>query len=197
MSVADIGDHGFPILSVDSSDELIVRRFFSGYEVIQTVCVFCTLSPSTFDTTNLSTQYLLFYSIRSKNCSCLFLIVFRIDLLYCNQPFPCLYVYFTLNFSFSYMLALQGLEDELEKVGDETETETEELQKLAKNHRRVLHQCSSLQKYVILVCVSIFIAFLQISAQSVVYRISAIKKKKSAEIGFMVALLILWNFSKL
>ena len=41
-SVADIGDHGLPILSVTSSpDELIVGRFFSCYEVIETVfCVF-------------------------------------------------------------------------------------------------------------------------------------------------------------
>ena len=51
-----------PILSVVSSpDELIVGRFFSGYEVIRTVCAFCALSPSAFGTTNLSTQYLVFF----------------------------------------------------------------------------------------------------------------------------------------
>ena len=44
-SVADIGDHGLPILSVVSSpDELIVGRFCSCYKVIQTVCVVFTLS---------------------------------------------------------------------------------------------------------------------------------------------------------
>ena len=60
-SVADIGDHGLPILSVVSSpDELIVGIFFPSYEVIQTVCVFCALSSSPFGATNLSTQYLLF-----------------------------------------------------------------------------------------------------------------------------------------
>ena len=46
-SVAHIGDHGLPILSVVSyHDELIVARFFPCYEVIQTVCVFCALSSS-------------------------------------------------------------------------------------------------------------------------------------------------------
>ena len=60
-SVADIGDHGLNILSVVSShDELIVGRFFSRYEVFQTVCVFCALSFSTFGTTNLSTQFFSF-----------------------------------------------------------------------------------------------------------------------------------------
>ena len=50
-TVADIGDHGLPILSVVSSpDELIVGRFFPCYEVIQTVCVFCALSSSAFGT---------------------------------------------------------------------------------------------------------------------------------------------------
>ena len=57
----DIGDRGLKIPSVISSpDELIIGRFFSGYKVIQTVCVFCALSPSAFGTTNLSTQYLFF-----------------------------------------------------------------------------------------------------------------------------------------
>ena len=38
MTVADIGDHGLPILSVVSSpDEPIVGRVFPCYEVIQTV----------------------------------------------------------------------------------------------------------------------------------------------------------------
>ena len=46
-SVADIGDHGLPILSVVSyHDELIVARFFPCCEVILTVCVFCALSSS-------------------------------------------------------------------------------------------------------------------------------------------------------
>ena len=55
-SVEDIGDHGLPTLSVISSpDELVVWRFFSCYEIIHTVCVFCALSS-----TNLSTQYLFF-----------------------------------------------------------------------------------------------------------------------------------------
>ena len=55
-SVADIGDHGLPTLSVVSSpDKLIVGRFFPCYEIIQTVCVFCALSSSAFGTTNLST----------------------------------------------------------------------------------------------------------------------------------------------
>ena len=60
-TVAGIGDHGLPILSVVSSpDELIAGRFFSCYEVIQTVCVFCALSSFAFGTKNLSTQSLLF-----------------------------------------------------------------------------------------------------------------------------------------
>ena len=59
-SVADIGDHGLPILSVVSSpDQFIVGRFFPCYEVIQIVCVFSTLSSSAFGTKNLSTQYVL------------------------------------------------------------------------------------------------------------------------------------------
>ena len=67
-SVADIGDHGLPILSVVSSpDKLIIGRLFSCYEVIQTACVFCELSSSAFGTTNLSTQYLLFSYIRRIN----------------------------------------------------------------------------------------------------------------------------------
>ena len=46
-SVADIGDHGLPILSVISyHDELIVARFIPCYKVIQTVCAFCALSSS-------------------------------------------------------------------------------------------------------------------------------------------------------
>ena len=45
--VADIGNHGLPILSVVSyHDELIVARFFPCYGVNQTVCVFCALSSS-------------------------------------------------------------------------------------------------------------------------------------------------------
>ena len=53
--VADIGDHGLPILSVVSSpDELIVGRFFSSYEIIQTVCVLCALPSSAFGTTETS-----------------------------------------------------------------------------------------------------------------------------------------------
>ena len=59
-SVADIGEHGLPILSVISSTELIVGGFFSLYTVIQTVCVFSVLSSSAFGTTNLSTKFLLF-----------------------------------------------------------------------------------------------------------------------------------------
>ena len=60
-SVADIGDHGLPILSVVTSpDELIIERFFYRYEVIQTIYVFCALSSSAVRTTNLSTQYLVF-----------------------------------------------------------------------------------------------------------------------------------------
>ena len=60
-SAPDISDHGLPIFSIVSSP-LIVGRFFSGYEVIQTVCVFSVLSPSAFGTTNLS-NHLLLYSI--------------------------------------------------------------------------------------------------------------------------------------
>ena len=87
MSVADIGDHGLSIISVASSpDELIVGRFFSGYEVTQTVCVFGALSPYAFGAANLSTLYLFFCSILSVyvpiNCCCLFLMVLRGDLLY-------------------------------------------------------------------------------------------------------------------
>ena len=60
-TVADIGDHGLPILSVVSSpDELIAGRFFPCYEVIQTVCVFCALSSFAFGTKNLFTQSLNF-----------------------------------------------------------------------------------------------------------------------------------------
>ena len=61
-SVADIGDHGIPILSViNSPDELIVGRFFSCYEIKSTFCVYCVLSSSAFfGTTHLSIQYLLF-----------------------------------------------------------------------------------------------------------------------------------------
>ena len=87
-SVADISDHGLPTLSVVSSpDELIVGRFFSCYENIQTVCVYCALSSSAFGTTNLSTQYICFSSpsalfICPKSCSCLFLMVLNRDLLY-------------------------------------------------------------------------------------------------------------------
>ena len=50
-TVADIGDHGLPILYVVSSlGELIAGRFFPSYEVIQTVCVFCALSSFAFGT---------------------------------------------------------------------------------------------------------------------------------------------------
>ena len=50
-TVADIGDHGLPILYVVSSlDDLIAGRFFPSYEVIQTVCVFCALSSFAFVT---------------------------------------------------------------------------------------------------------------------------------------------------
>ena len=86
-SVADIGDHDPPILSVDSSlDGLIVGRFFSCYKVIQTVCVFCALSPFAFGTQifplNIcfSSPSALF--ICPKNCSCLYLMVLSRDLLY-------------------------------------------------------------------------------------------------------------------
>ena len=41
------------VVVVISPDELIVGRFFSCYEIIQTVCVFCALSSSVFGTTNL------------------------------------------------------------------------------------------------------------------------------------------------
>ena len=87
-SVADIGDHGFPTLSVVSSpDELIVASFFSCYEIIQTVCVFCALSSSAFGTTNLSTQYLFFLVQQHdlyapKVVVLFFLMVLRRDLLY-------------------------------------------------------------------------------------------------------------------
>ena len=76
-SVADIGDHGLPILSVVSSlDELIVGRFFSGYKVIQTVyflrCLplnICfSIPPGLFKC--------------PKSCFCLFLMVLSRDLLY-------------------------------------------------------------------------------------------------------------------
>ncbi|RUS70842.1 hypothetical protein EGW08_021395 [Elysia chlorotica] len=46
----------------------------------------------------------------------------------------------------SYMLGLQDLEDELEKVGEEAEEESGELKKLTKSYRQILLQCSSLQK---------------------------------------------------
>ena len=90
-SVADIGDRGLRILSVVSNcshDELIVGRFSSRYEIIQTVCVFCALPSSAFGTTNLSTQYYFAFLVHQlclympKNCSCLFLMVLSRDLLY-------------------------------------------------------------------------------------------------------------------
>lgn len=46
----------------------------------------------------------------------------------------------------SYMLALQHLEDEVQRVEDEAEEETEELRKLVRSYRQTLHQCNSLQK---------------------------------------------------
>ena len=86
-TVADIGDHDLPILSVVSSpDEPIVGRFFPCYEVIQTVCVFCALSSFAFGTTNLSTPNLLFQSISSdympEKLKLSFLMVLSRNLLY-------------------------------------------------------------------------------------------------------------------
>ena len=89
-SVADIGDHGLPTLSVVSShDELIVGRFFSCYEIIQTVCVFCLpllLVPHIFPL-NICFSSPLHLFICPKNCSCLFLMVLSRDLLY-----PAIYI---------------------------------------------------------------------------------------------------------
>ena len=82
-SVADIDDHGLPILSVVSyHDELIVARFFPCYEVIQTVCVFCALSSSASSPLNI-----YFFSpsalfIRPKIEVVFFLIVLSRNLLY-------------------------------------------------------------------------------------------------------------------
>ena len=98
-SVTDIGDPGLPILSVvSSSDEPVVGRCFSCYEIIQTVCVFCALSSKIFPLNFcLSSPSALF--ICPKNCSCLFLVVlnyrsvskFPPDLDECGQPdeYPC------------------------------------------------------------------------------------------------------------
>ena len=85
-SVADISDHGLPTLSVVSyPDELIVGGFFSCYEIIQTVCVFCCLPlllvPQIFPLNIcFSSPSALF--ICPKKCSCLFLMVLRRDLLF-------------------------------------------------------------------------------------------------------------------
>ena len=80
MSVADIIDHGLPILSVASTDELIVRGFFPSYLVIQTVyflhCLPLLLVPHIFpNNMYFSNPSALF--IGSNNCSCLFLVVFE------------------------------------------------------------------------------------------------------------------------
>ena len=86
-SVSDIGDYGLPILYVVRSPyELIVGRFFSCYEVIQTVCVFSALSSSTLVPQifllNICFSSPLALFICPKNCSCLFLMALNRDLLY-------------------------------------------------------------------------------------------------------------------
>ena len=68
-SVANIYNHGLPTLSaVNSPDPLIVGRFFSCYEIIQTVCIFCALSSSAFVTTNLI--YSIFAFLVHQLCLC-------------------------------------------------------------------------------------------------------------------------------
>ena len=63
-SVAEIGDHGLPILSVVSStDQLNVGGFFFSLSSYSD-CEFCAFSSSALGITNRSTQYLLFESIR-------------------------------------------------------------------------------------------------------------------------------------
>ena len=81
-SVADIGDHGLPILSVISYDELIVARLFPCYKIIQTVCVFCALSSSASSPLNicLSSPSALFICPKIENV--FFLIVLSRTLLY-------------------------------------------------------------------------------------------------------------------
>ena len=86
-SVADIDDHGLLILSVVSSpDELIVGRFFSRYQVIQTACVFCVLSSFAFGHKPFHSIFaFLIHQLHlyaKKNCSCLFMMVLSRDLLY-------------------------------------------------------------------------------------------------------------------
>ncbi|GFO30607.1 HAUS augmin-like complex subunit 1 [Plakobranchus ocellatus] len=46
----------------------------------------------------------------------------------------------------SYLLAMQDVDDDLEKVSEEAEAEADELKKLTKSYHKVLQQCNSLQK---------------------------------------------------
>ena len=82
-SVADIGDHGLPILSVVSyHDELIVARFIPCYKVIQTVCAFCALSSSASSPFNICFSSPSAQFIYPKIEVVLFLIVLSRNLLY-------------------------------------------------------------------------------------------------------------------
>ena len=82
-SVADIGDHGLPILSVISyHDELIVARFIPCYKVIQTVCAFCALSSSVSSLLNICLSSSSAQFIYPKTEVVLFLIVLSRNLLY-------------------------------------------------------------------------------------------------------------------
>ena len=113
-SVGDIGDHSLPNLSVVSSpDELS----FSCYEIIQTVCVFCALPSSAFDTTQIfpliffSSPSALFICPKHFTKSCLFL---KVRVIFGIQPFPLLLrltsfqsMIFSLFFGCTAVLLLQ------------------------------------------------------------------------------------------
>ena len=97
-SVADIGDHGLPILSVVSyHDELIVARFFPCYEVIQTVCVFCALSSSASSPLNICFFSPSALFIRPKIEVVFFLIVLSRNLLYAAISITSSFLFFSVN----------------------------------------------------------------------------------------------------
>ena len=97
-SVADIGDHGLPILSVVSyHDELIVARFFPCYEVIQTVCVFCALSSSASSPLNICFFSPSALFIRPKIEVVFFLIVLSRNLLYAVISIISSFLFFSVN----------------------------------------------------------------------------------------------------
>ena len=96
--VADIGNHGLPILSVVSyHDELIVARFFPCYGVNQTVCVFCALSSSASSPLNICFFSPSALFICPKIEVVFFLIVLSTNLLYAVISITSSFLFFSVH----------------------------------------------------------------------------------------------------